>query len=447
MPVVKPKHDMPKSSIKTAFPRRHLVIAGALLFSLALSLLLTPADSAQADRIEKSLTLNIKPQQIPTETLEVKPAPDWRDTKVRKGDNLSLIFHRVGLGDKDIYEITHSSKQAKQLTKIHAGETFGFILDDQGKLQSLRHIKNPLKTILYNRTAGGFAIEEVVREPEVHRSFAAATIKSSLFLAGQSAGLSQNMIMQMANIFGGVIDFVLDPRKGDNFYVLYEELYLDGERFGDGAILAAEFINQGQTFTAYRYLDERGQSGYFNEKGVSMRKAFLRAPLDFTRISSSFNLKRMHPVHKYTRPHRGIDYAAPRGTPIYATGDGRVVKAGYNSSNGNYVFIQHGQQYTTKYLHLNKRAVKSGARVKQQQIIGWVGSTGTATGPHLHYEFLVNGVHRNPRTILKKLPKAKSISAPELPRYMEQTRSLRMQLASHRQLKLADTNSHINATL
>lgn len=447
MPVVKPKHDMPKSGVKEAFPRRHLVIAGALLFALALSLLLSPADSAQADRIEKPLVLDLKPQQLPAEEKEAIPTPEWSNQKIRKGDNLSLVFHRAGLRDRDIYEITHSSKQAKQLTKIHAGETLGFIVDDQGKLQSLRHIKNPLKTILYSRTTEGFTIEELVREPEVHRSFASATIKSSLFLAGQSAGLSQNMIMQMANIFGGVIDFVLDPRKGDDFYVLYEELYLDGEKFGDGAILAVEFINQGQTFTAYRYLDENGKSGYFNEKGVSMRKAFLRAPLDFTRISSSFNLKRLHPVHKYTRPHRGIDYAAPRGTPVYATGDGRVVKAGYNSSNGNYVFIQHGQQYTTKYLHLNKRAVKFGTRVKQQQIIGWVGSTGTATGPHLHYEFLVNGVHRNPRTILKKLPKAKSIATAELVHYMEQTRSLRMQLASHRQLKLADTNSHINATL
>ncbi len=447
MPVVKPKHDMPKSGIKVAFPRRHLVIAGALLFSLAFSLLLTPADSAQAGRTEKALVLDIKPQQAQPETQATQPAPDWRDIKVRKGDNLSLVFHRADLSDRDIYEITHSSSQAKQLTKIHAGESLGFIIDDQGKLQSLRHVKNPLKTILYSRNAEQFTIEEMVREPDVHRRFAAATLQSSLFLAGQSAGLSQNMIMQMANIFGGVIDFVLDPRKGDNFYVLYEELYLDGEKFGDGAILAAEFVNQGQTFTAYRYLDQKAKSGYFNENGVSMRKAFLRAPVDFTRISSSFNLKRMHPVYKYTRPHRGIDYAAPRGTPVYTSGDGRVIKAGYNSSSGNYVFIQHGQQYSTKYLHLNKRAVKSGTRVKQHQIIGWVGSTGTATGPHLHYEFLVNGVHRNPRTILKKLPKAKSISSPELPRFMEQTRGLKMQLASHRQLKLADTNSHISATL
>lgn len=442
MPVVKPKHDMPKSITKLAFPRRHLIIAGALVFTLAISLLFTSADSARANRTE--IPLNLKTgSEFPKEAL----APVWHDQKVRKGDNLSLVFHRVGLGDKDIYEVTHSSKQAKKLSRIHAGETLGFIIADNGQLESLRHVKTPLKTLLYKRTEKGFDIEELIREPDIHRRFTVATIKSSLFLAGQSAGLSQKMVMQMANIFGGVIDFVLDPRQGDSFYVLYEELYLDGKKFADGAILAAEFVNRGQPFTAFRYKDQASKSGYFNEEGVSMRKAFLRAPLDFTRISSSFNMKRLHPVYKFTRPHLGIDYAAPRGTPVYAAGDGRVVKAGYSRSNGNFVFIQHGQQYTTKYLHLNKRAVKTGSRVKQQQIIGWVGSTGTATGPHLHYEFLVNGVHRNPRTILKKLPKAESISARELPRFIDHTRSLRMQLASHRQLKLADSNSHTSATL
>ena len=172
-----------------------------------------------------------------------------------------------------------------------------------------------------------------------------------------------------------------------------------------------------------------------------MRKAFLRAPLDFTRISSGFNLKRLHPVFKTTKPHRGIDYAASRGTPVYAAGDGRVSQAGYSKANGNYIFIKHGSKYTTKYLHLHKRGVRKGQQVKQQQIIGWVGSTGYATGPHLHYEFLVNGVHRNPRTILKKLPKAKSITSNDKEAFLAQIDSLQMQLAAynnHRNLAKAD---------
>jgi murein DD-endopeptidase MepM/ murein hydrolase activator NlpD len=246
--------------------------------------------------------------------------------------------------------------------------------------------------------------------------------------------------MDLANVFGGVIDFVYDVRAGDSFNILYEEDYIEGEKYSNGPILAAQFTNQGETYTAYRYVYENGDIGYYNEDGVSMRKAFLRAPVDFTRISSNFNPNRLHPIFKTSRPHRGIDYAAATGTPVYAAGDGRIVQAGYSKANGNYVVINHGEMYTTKYLHLNKRGVKRGQRVKQKQIIGWVGSTGFATGPHLHYEFLVSGVHRNPRTILKKLPKAKSIEDADKPRFLAQISGLQLQLATynnHHQVALA----------
>ncbi len=196
--------------------------------------------------------------------------------------------------------------------------------------------------------------------------------------------------MNMANIFGGVVDFALDPRRGDTMQLVYEELFLDGEKIEDGDIIAASFTNQGETFNAFRYTDAGGDTNYYNEDGVSMRKTFLMAPLDFTRISSNFNMRRLHPIYKTTRPHRGADYAAPTGTPVYSAGDGRVVKAGYTRANGNYVFIQHGEQYVTRYLHLQKRMVSAGQRVSQSQVIGTVGATGAATGPHLHYEFIVN---------------------------------------------------------
>jgi murein DD-endopeptidase MepM/ murein hydrolase activator NlpD len=257
-------------------------------------------------------------------------------------------------------------------------------------------------------------------------------IDSSLFIAGSDAGLSDGMIMELAGIFGGVIDFVMDPRTGDTIHVLYEELVLDGERYDDGPILAASFTNRGDTFEAYRYTDSEGDTSYYNEVGVSMRKAFLMAPLDFTRVSSNFNPNRLHPIYKTQRPHRGTDYAAPRGTPVYAAGDGRVTEAGYTRPNGNYVFIQHGEQFETHYLHLHRLKVKKGARVKQGDVIGTVGSTGAATGPHLHYEFLVNGVHRNPRTVHKILPKARSLPDEELPRYLASIRQPVQQLASLR---------------
>ena len=244
------------------------------------------------------------------------------------------------------------------------------------------------------------------------------------------------MIMNMATIFGGVVDFALDPRRGDTMQLLYEELFLDGKKIRDGDIIAASFTNQGETFNAFRYTDTSGETNYYNEEGFSMRKAFLMAPLDFTRISSNFNLRRLHPIYKTTRPHRGTDYAAPTGTPVYASGDGRVVKSGYTKANGNYVFIRHGDRYVTRYLHLHKRAVSAGRRVTQGQIIGTVGATGTATGPHLHYEFLVNGVHRNPRSVVKQLPKAK-----QLPRDEMENFQLTVNRASKQLTKLRSGNS------
>jgi murein DD-endopeptidase MepM/ murein hydrolase activator NlpD len=217
---------------------------------------------------------------------------------------------------------------------------------------------------------------------------------------------------------------------GDTIELVFEEKYLDGEKLEDGAILAAAFTNKGQTFEAYRYIDGLGDMGYYNREGVSMRKAFLRAPVDFTRVSSNFNPNRLHPIYKTKRPHRGTDYAAPTGTPVYAAGDGRVVEAGYTRTNGNYVFIQHGESYKTHYLHLHKRQVKQGQRVKQGELIGSVGSTGAATGPHLHYEFLVNGVHRNPRNVHKVLPKAKSLPETELARFQSHIKQPVQQLAA-----------------
>jgi murein DD-endopeptidase MepM/ murein hydrolase activator NlpD len=228
--------------------------------------------------------------------------------------------------------------------------------------------------------------------------------------------------MRLAQIFQWDIDFVLDIRPGDEFFVLFEELYFEGEFVGYGDILAAEFVNQGRRYRAVQYQTQSGRKDYFTPDGISMRKAFLRAPVEFSKISSRFNMRRLHPVRKTVRPHRGIDYAAPIGTPILAAGDGRINTATRNRANGRYIIINHGQQFVTKYLHLSKfaRGIKAGKRVKQGQVIGYVGATGLVTGPHLHYEFLVNGVHMNPRTVA--LPKAKSIAKGELPQFALATR-------------------------
>lgn len=414
------------------YPRKHLAVASTAIGVLFLGLLLVPGQEAEANRISKPVELELTAKSIePIEVVEAPVEVSWKFEKVKPGDNLSLIFQRANLSASDVHNVVHNSKDSKNLLKLFPGQTFAFHIDESGELQSLKHIQNKFETTVFERDGDQFTTTHIRREPEIRRNYGTAMITSNLFTAAQRAGLSQNLIMELASVFGGVIDFVYDVRAGDSFTVLYQEEFLDDEKTGNGPILAAQFTNRGETYTAYRYEYEDGSVGYYNEDGVSMRKAFLRAPLDFTRISSGFNPKRLHPVFKTTRPHRGIDYAASRGTPVYAAGDGRVAKAGYSKANGNYVFINHGTNYTTKYLHLNKRGVKSGQRVKQRQIIGWVGSTGYATGPHLHYEFLVNGVHRNPRTILKKLPKAKKIDDAEKDQFLAQVGGLQMQLAAY----------------
>jgi murein DD-endopeptidase MepM/ murein hydrolase activator NlpD len=358
-----------------------------------------------------------------------EPPLVWNDVTVRNGDNLSLIFNRAGFSDRDVYEVTSSNKGAA-LRKIFPGQLIGFAANKDNALIAVRHIESPLKQTVYSKSEGQFVSEIITRETQTRERSVALTIDSSLFLAGNRAGLSDGIIMELAAILGGVIDFALDPRRGDEIIILFEENYLDGEKLSDGNIIAASFNNNGRLVEAYRYIDSSGDTGYFDAEGVSMRKAFLKAPLDFTRVSSSFNPNRLHPIYKTKRPHRGTDYAAPKGTPVYAAGDGRIVEAGYTRSNGNYVFIQHGEGFKTHYLHLNKKRVKRGDRVKQGQVIGTVGSTGAATGPHLHYEFLVNGVHRNPRTVHKILPKAKSLPDEELVRFKEAIKQPTQRLAA-----------------
>lgn len=388
----------------------------------AVARVLDATDDTTDDATTSQPTANAVPE-LPVE-------PEWETLSVRTGDNLSLVFKRAGFSDRDVYKIVNTAKDGKGLGRIYPGQTIEFKEGKSGQLEAVRHIISALESVTYERAEDGFESARDTRTPQVRQTWTTATITSSLFMAGQDAGLSNNLIMELANIFGGVIDFILDPRKGDKIYVVYEELYLDGEKFKDGDIIAAAFINKGETFNAFRYIDSAGDPGFYNENGVSMRKAFLMAPLDFTRVSSNFNMRRKHPIYKTTRPHRGTDYAAPTGTPVFAAGDGRVTKAGYTKANGNYVFIQHGEKYVTKYLHLHKRKVKKGQRVSQSQVIGTVGATGAATGPHLHYEFVVNGVHRNPRTIHKQLPKAKALASTEMARFRQSIAGASEQLAA-----------------
>ncbi|MBX2858046.1 MAG: peptidoglycan DD-metalloendopeptidase family protein [Cellvibrionaceae bacterium] len=355
--------------------------------------------------------------------------PTATQIEVKPGDNLSLIFQRAGLSDKDVYKILDSSTKAKQLKQLYPGHVFEFIIEDK-QLQQLNYIASKVSTFSFHSTGDGFSFHETSRTPETHLTMRSAEIEHSLFAAGKEAGMDDKLVMELAGIFGWDVDFALDIREGDSFKVLYEEQFLDGQKIGNGAILAAEFINRGSSFQAVRYEDHNGNVQYYTPDGKTMRKEFLRTPIDFARISSHFNLRRKHPVLNRIRAHKGTDYAASRGTPIKAAGDGKVIFAGRKGGYGNVVILQHGQTYKTLYAHISKfrGGIRRGKRVKQGQVIAYVGSTGLATGPHLHYEFYVNGAVRNPVTV--RLPKAKSIPKKELARFAKQTQMLLAELDS-----------------
>jgi len=350
----------------------------------------------------------------------------WKNFEVQEGDTVSTIFNKVGLSDRHLFQVLNSSDEAKVLDRLYPGYQLDLMVPQQGELEQLRVMSSPLEGYLFTRTDSSYRAERILKQAELQQAFKVGTIADSLFMAGQRESIPAIHIMEMANIFGGVIDFILDPREGDQFSILYEDKYLDGEYIGPGEILATQYINDGEVFTAVRYENAEGDIGYFSPEGESMRKAFLRAPLDVFRISDNFNPRRRHPILNTIRAHKGTDYAAPNGTPIRATGDGRVSHAGRYGSFGNLVTIDHAGGFETKYAHLSGYAggISKGVRVRQGDIIGYVGATGGATGPHLHYEFLVNGVHQNPRTILDRLPKAVSIEESEMDRFNSQTSEL-----------------------
>lgn len=357
------------------------------------------------DRARDSFSLGLPElqaqQKIIDEATNRQPRK-WREFSVKNGDNLARLFKRAGIKPQQLDELMKSGHEVKTLTKIFPKDIIRVLTSDDGKLEALRYDIDHKSYLMVEREHGTLVAKTYNHHIETRQTHASGKIESSLFLAAQKAGIPQNIIMELANVFGWDIDFALDIRKGDRFTVLYEELFRDGEKISDGDILAAEFINDGKTYRAVRYTNpQTNQSEYFTPDGKSMRKAFLRTPVNFTRISSRFTTSRYHPVlHKF-RSHKGVDYAAKRGTPIYAAGDGKVIFKGKKGGYGKVMILQHGTKYTTLYAHLNSynRKLRVGSKVKQGQTIAYVGSSGLATGPHLHYEFRVNGVHRNPLTV------------------------------------------------
>ncbi|WP_462379978.1 peptidoglycan DD-metalloendopeptidase family protein [Pseudomonas sp. Marseille-QA0892] len=356
---------------------------------------------------------------------------------VANGDTLSTVFAKVGLSGQDVHNVLGSSKEAKQLSRLNIGQVLDFTMTAEGQLDSLTTKISALETLTLTQRDGRYTLAKEKAKPVLRERYARGTIDSSLFLAASRAGLPQSMTFDLANIFGYDIDFAMDLRKGDEFEVIYEDKHVDGKKVGNGNILAARFVNRGKTYTAVRYVDKQGSASYYTASGDSMRKAFIRTPVEFARISSRFSSGRMHPVLHKMRAHKGVDYAAPRGTPIKATGDGKVILAGVKGGYGNTIIVQHGNRYRTLYAHMQgfAKGMKSGATVKQGQVIGYIGATGLATGPHLHYEFHVNGVHVDP--LGEKLPMADPIAGNEKQRFMQRAQPLMARMDQERDTTLA----------
>ena len=385
-------------------PKRHWIALGLTCLFIAALLILIPVQQ-ELERRTYAYELAL-PATVETQALDSAPA--WEMHSVKPGDTLAQLFLDQGLSSQALYKLT-LSEHGKILNKINPGDKIGFQMGQDKKLQGFRLEKSLFESFEFSLNVDGFVSQKILLQPDIVETFAQGTIDSSLFETGLEAGMSNNVIMKLATIFGWDVDFALDIRQGDNFSLIYQEKYLYGKKVGDGDILVARFENHGNTYTAIRFEDAKGYSQYFTPKGLSMRKAFLRTPVDFTRISSRFNLIRKHPILHKIRAHRGVDYAASRGTPIKAAGDGKVIFAGRKGGYGRVLILQHGTSYTTLYAHLKafRRGVRVGKRVKQGQVVAYVGSSGLASGPHLHYEFRVNGTHRDPLKV--RLPHAKPI--------------------------------------
>ena len=339
---------------------------------------------------------------------ESKPAYEFIELAIAKGDTLEKLFRKNNLDVGQLMSITELDKARNQFRNIKPGNVIKITHLD-GQVLSLHSKIDLTNELVIEKNETGYVANIIEHPVTKKKRMAHGNIKSSLFESAVTAGLSDKIIMNLAAIFAWDIDFVLDIRQGDSYYVHFEEIWQDGKFISDGEIIAAEFNNNGRVLQAVRFVDDDGYTNYFTPNGDSLRKAFLRAPVDFTRISSNFNPKRKHPILNTIRAHRGVDYAAPKGTPIKASGDGKVIFRGTKSGYGKTIIIQHGGNITTLYAHMSSyiKKIKVGTKVRQGETIGFVGSTGLATANHLHYEYRINGVHRNPRTV--NLPDAKPI--------------------------------------
>ena len=424
---------------KWKYPLAFTLLAFVLLWQI--TSLITKWDSPN------EIILNVALPENQEETLLIQPTTTeevteqyngrWQTFNIQAGGNLAQYFKQAGLDSRSLQEVL-STKDAAYLKRIYPGQSLRLQTSEDGKLQAMQFDVDPLTTFMVSRQDNGILKSAIEEKPiEKRIAFGGSRIHESFFVAGKHAKLDDVLIMELANIFAYDIDFAQDIKPNDHFKVLFEEYFVNGVKVGNGPIVAAEFVNNGKQYRAVRYTDHEGKSNYYTPNGESLRKAFIRTPVQYTRISSHFNLQRRHPVLHKIRAHKGVDYAAPTGTPVKAAGSGKVAFVGRKGGYGNAIILQHGQKYSTLYGHLSKfaKSLKQGQSVKQGQVIGYVGSTGLASGPHLHYEFRINVVHHNPLTV--SLPQADGIPAKAKSRFLAEVKDLFHLMDNHEKVLVA----------
>ncbi len=408
-----------------------MALGGVAAFGLAPD---TTLDTVPSERIVRDLAL---PPMSPPEAEESY----WREEQIRRGDTLGSVLARLGVDDAAAQSFLRADSRARSLYQLRPGRSLRALTDGDGRLMALRSLAPSGELLAVDRAADRngvlFVARTAIPDAATGLELRANEIQTSLFAAADAAGMPDAVTTQLTNILGGDVDFHHDLRRGDRFTVVYETRRIEGDLSGTGKIIAAEFINKGIAYRAFLWRGPDGTEDYYGDDGRSARKAFLRSPVAVTRVTSGFSMARLHPFLQNWRAHKGVDFAAPAGTPVHASGSGKVIVAGQQGGYGNVVMLQHGETYSTVYAHLSRFApgIKQGARVAQGELIGYVGQTGWATGPHLHYEFRVDNVQMDPLTVA--LPNAQPVPAAQKVDYLARVVPLAQELALGRGIVLA----------
>ena len=417
------------------FPKKH---AAAIVFGLLMLLSISILGNFDFSNHEKGTDLSKKIEiDVLKQETQFEPIFTTKETVIKRNDSLFTILNKFGVKQENIINLINS-KNSNLLSNIEVGDKIRVNLDENNEIKDLLYIDDFKSGVRAEKIEDVYQINKFKHTLEKVKIFKHVVIEDSMYVSGLKEGIPDSVLMDVVYINGWDIDFTHDIRSGDSFSLIYEEILVDGEKVLDGDVLITEFNNKGKKITSIRFDLRNGKSEYFSSDGINVKKAFLRSPVKLSYISSKYNLRRKHPVLHTIRAHKGVDYAASKGSPVRATGDGTISFAQYNGGCGNEIKIKHSEDYTTRYCHLEKynSRTKVGRKVKQGQTIGYVGSTGLATGPHLHYEFHVNGKHTDPLRV--KFPNATPIRSSEKVKFNQVALNLTNQLNNYKDISLRE---------